>query len=255
MILSATVNVEPLPKSRPRFGGGRAYTDSKTSQYEKLIGWSLRPHVKKRNDVDDLKVTLQIRTKTRQRKDIDNLVKSIFDACNQIVWADDQQVTELHATLSRGSDSPGFDILVEVAEHRSRFCKKCGKSLTKVQSSFCSKDCYDTEQRKGTYRACKGCGSPVYRQNEKSKAIDSYCSHECRWGRTAKCRNCGSEIKGHAKFCGLECSASWYKDRPLKSKLGGKCMDCGKEIARSAKRCRHCYFVSRRSQSKTAKKQ
>jgi Holliday junction resolvase RusA-like endonuclease len=117
IVVSATIDVEPLPKSRPRFGKGGAYTDAKVRRYEEEIGWRLKPHVSKRNDSDDLKVHLAFRTKTRQRKDIDNLIKSIFDACNKVVWNDDQQVTELHVTLSRGSDKPGFDIRVEqVAE-------------------------------------------------------------------------------------------------------------------------------------------
>lgn len=39
---------------------------------------------------------------TNQRKDLDNMVKLVLDAATGILWADDQQVTELAARARRG---------------------------------------------------------------------------------------------------------------------------------------------------------
>jgi len=53
------------------------------------------------------------------KPDIDNLVKSIFDGCNKIVWTDDCQVTDL-LTKKRyqkyGGSEAGIYVLVEELE-------------------------------------------------------------------------------------------------------------------------------------------
>jgi Holliday junction resolvase RusA-like endonuclease len=252
MILDATVAIEPIPKARPRVARGHTYTPERTIQYEQEVGWLLKPKVTERNDRDDLRVRLTFRTKTRQRKDIDNLAKSVLDACNGVVWKDDQQVVDLHAVLVRESPDPGFDIQVEVATARGRSCKKCGAALTVVQQSYCSKGCYDSSQRRGIYRACAGCGQPVYRQAGKAQAKTVYCSPECHLAHGTKCRQCGGPVVGRASgtrsaFCSGECSDAWHRSRPVISKLGGACSECGRPVARKAGRCRACYLASRRA--------
>jgi len=45
--------------------------------------------------------------------DIDNLIKFVLDACNEIIWHDDRSITEIHA-LKVFSDTPRTEIFVNV---------------------------------------------------------------------------------------------------------------------------------------------
>jgi crossover junction endodeoxyribonuclease RusA len=110
----ATIHLvgEPAPKQRPRVGaGGIVYTPAKTQAAEEAIRWQLLSQ-KVQPATGPVAVTLEFRTSTRRRVDLDNLVKLVLDAANGYAWADDAQVVELHATVQRGSTSPGIDLTI-----------------------------------------------------------------------------------------------------------------------------------------------
>jgi len=44
--------------------------------------------------------------------DIDNCIKTVLDALNQIVWIDDRQVTKIAAEIERGDQNPRTEFVI-----------------------------------------------------------------------------------------------------------------------------------------------
>ena len=113
------VSGQPIGKGRPRFTKtGRVYTPQKTKEYETRVrnsAWAemakqrLKPSERRmsvilqscfeipksysKKQVLECQAGVQI----PKRVDLDNLIKSILDGCNGIVWHDDQQVWHISA--------------------------------------------------------------------------------------------------------------------------------------------------------------
>jgi Holliday junction resolvase RusA-like endonuclease len=109
----------PVGKGRPKFARrGKfvtAYTPEKTASYENLVKLAAAEAMQGRAVIDGavsvwigLYVTppaswSQKRQRTAinggifptTKPDLDNCIKGIFDACNEIVWKDDKQAVEL----------------------------------------------------------------------------------------------------------------------------------------------------------------
>lgn len=125
-----TIDGEPRGKGRPRFTkSGHAFTDQKTRDYEKLIGYcykaqggrmlegsigiTIRAYYKiPKNDskkVREAKLTEEIRP--TKKPDIDNITKAILDGLNDIAYKDDAQVTNICASKYY-SDEPRVEVIV-----------------------------------------------------------------------------------------------------------------------------------------------
>ena len=109
---------EVVPKGRPRFTRqGRTYTPKKTHDYESEVAMMAKSAMGSSDPLEtpvavyvyvNYPVPKSYSAKRREacltglerpkRHDIDNVVKSILDACNGIVYVDDVQVVSLHAT-------------------------------------------------------------------------------------------------------------------------------------------------------------
>lgn len=109
----------PVGKGRPRFARRGAfvstYTDSKTASYENLVKVKAeeamrgRPLLEGPVAVDiclyvtapaswsgkKISAALAHQIRPTTKPDMDNVIKGIFDAMNEIVWKDDKQVCEL----------------------------------------------------------------------------------------------------------------------------------------------------------------
>jgi hypothetical protein len=118
-IVSFCVEGNPVPKGRPRFVGGRAFTPEKTRQGE--AGFVLGASAALRGSehllplAGPLKLDLVLvlapmsspakPTKPKphqapgkphhQKPDLDNLLKLVCDALNGLVWHDDAQIAEV----------------------------------------------------------------------------------------------------------------------------------------------------------------
>lgn len=102
-MITITIPIVPVAKGRPRFGGGRVFTPSKTLKYEREIAMIVRKQI--RSSLNGaLSVTLIFsmpkpksckREHPSVRPDIDNLQKSVLDSLNGIAWADDGQIVQL----------------------------------------------------------------------------------------------------------------------------------------------------------------
>jgi len=113
---------EPVAKGRPRLGkAGNVYTPAATTAAERVIGWAVKaahPGVEPTALLVGLAVDFRSRVPATQRNgrpDLDNLCKTVQDALNGIVWGDDSQVVELHATLRRGVPDPGTTLRIYLA--------------------------------------------------------------------------------------------------------------------------------------------
>ena len=109
-----TIPGNPIPKGRPRVTERGTFTPTRTSEYEALV----RGYVALAWHGDPLTValalTLRFYRATAHKCDLDNLVKSISDAIQGVVFEDDAQVWVLHAAKGIDRDNPRVEILVEV---------------------------------------------------------------------------------------------------------------------------------------------
>src|SRR4029434_1508895 len=255
---------EPGTKARPRFGS-KVYTPRETKDAEDYIAWSIRKAYPKLqlNRSHDLGVCVAFFTKNRQRKDLDNLIKLLFDACNGILWADDVQVIQVASTIRRGDTEPRTEFVVyTIGESSTGTCQHCGSALPQRgkqsvknrNNKFCSKTCYDEAQRKGQYVFCWTCKARIYKQNEKLRQARQFCSSRCRaLAHTAEklCRYCQQPFRNrgtgirHQSFCSLICRETWHKTKRMPSQKKGICPRCGVPSTSPGQRCHACFTFER----------
>lgn len=132
-----TVPGKPMGKQRPRFSraSGTAYTPKETANYENLIRLAFTEKYPDHVPTAD-PVILSIcavypipQSWTKKRKiqaalgeifpgkpDIDNIVKIIQDALNDVCWTDDAHIFKLRDVEKRYGDRPGLTVLIEIKE-------------------------------------------------------------------------------------------------------------------------------------------
>ena len=135
LIVTFEVEGDPVPKGRPRFARRgqfvQTYTDAKTIDYETHVAMKARQAIGASEPLQGaLTVFLYLRytippSYSKKRKeaclrgveypkkiDIDNVYKSITDAMNGIIYADDSQIVEAHI-LKCYSLEPGANIMIQ----------------------------------------------------------------------------------------------------------------------------------------------
>jgi crossover junction endodeoxyribonuclease RusA len=95
---------EPLPKERPRFGNGKAYTTDKTAAAETAILDAFEfANPLWEPTIEDVSIQLTFFRKNHRTADLDNLLKTVMDALNRVAFVDDKQVVEIDARRIDGS--------------------------------------------------------------------------------------------------------------------------------------------------------
>ena len=126
MKLYLTIDGEPVAKERPRAsiahkGDGTPYpkmrTPRKTKDAEARIAeaWQAHHAGNLRLESNQLGLDLLFHEGPRQdekQQDLDNLVKLVMDALNQVAWVDDRQIVLFSAEVVRDSDTPLTYIIV-----------------------------------------------------------------------------------------------------------------------------------------------
>jgi Holliday junction resolvase RusA-like endonuclease len=135
LVVTFTVDGDPVPKGRPRFARRgqfvQTYTDAKTIDYETQVAMRARHAIGSTKPLEGaLSVFLYMRytvpaSYSKKRKeaclrgveypkriDIDNVYKSITDAMNGIVYLDDSQIVEAHIKKVYAEES-GANIMVQ----------------------------------------------------------------------------------------------------------------------------------------------
>ena len=111
--LRFTAAGRPVPKGRPRFAKGHAYTPARTAAYESIIGYVAKAAMRGRDPLaEDVRVEVDFHSRTRHRHDADNLLKACLDGMNGVVYLDDAQATDVRARVHRGSDRDATDVRI-----------------------------------------------------------------------------------------------------------------------------------------------
>ena len=87
----------PVPKERPRRGkGGHFYTPQKTLAYEKTVGWAALAARQAQSASWPLherySMNVTIVFADDKGGDFDNVIKSIADGCEGVLWNNDRQI-------------------------------------------------------------------------------------------------------------------------------------------------------------------
>lgn len=113
--LSFTVFGPPQPKQRARKGkGGRWYTPNPTRRYERAVRNVAVLH--RPPDGERYEVVVVCYFADARRRDADNVLKSVMDSCNGVLWADDSLIAR--ATVEKRIDraEPRTEITVRAME-------------------------------------------------------------------------------------------------------------------------------------------
>lgn len=232
IVATVSIDVDPQSKSRPIFSKGRAYTPDKTRQYEKMLAFNFRASLTRQPTASDrFGVRAVFRKETLQRIDVDNMLKAVFDAANDVVWLDDSQCVEVMGKVLRGAPSARIDVVFYLLPDPSPtyLCPKCNIRFRVKRSR--SKN-----------------GPPVYCGQECFRAAqtDAYVDMKCRQC-DGEFELCQSLAKLSAGFCSKTCSLRFYG--ALRKAAGSdtwKCQDCGSAVTRKEYEvCKHCSMKRR----------
>jgi crossover junction endodeoxyribonuclease RusA len=114
LVLRITIPGHPVPKGRPRFArSGHTYTPPRTRKAEDAVAMS---SLTRRHAADHWPVTgpiaMTLAFHVRRPADLDNLVKLVADALQHVVYADDRQIVQLHASRHDKADNPRTEIAI-----------------------------------------------------------------------------------------------------------------------------------------------
>lgn len=251
-----TVEGEPESKSRVRFDARnrRTYTPERTVLAERTMAWRFR-EVARGYTPDPGKsygVVGLFFAATRQRRDVDNMLKLICDALNGLAWVDDNQVLEVagrKAYVDNKAHARTEVLIYELPPVRQRTspCAHCGKPLQTYPSwrgirRFCSPACRSAAMTKPP-KPCAACGKDTPNRRK-------YCSTDCQrhGGRiTQQCAQCGADVERYTSwakngrpFCGHECRATYWRAHRA-AVARGTCVVCGGPTSKKTYlRCRCC---------------
>lgn len=269
LVAEFTVTGEPISKSRARFTkrGSKtfAYTPQKTLDGETAIKAAYLSATHKIGTDKDAAFAVRAHffNGTRQRRDVDNMVKLVLDGLNEVAWPDDNQVLEIAARKSFVPKSEARTVvqvfLIGDMEFPKRPCVRCGAEFRTYDSwesdprakKYCSKECFHARIQERATRKCEQCGCEFV--SEKGTSTTRYCSKECGYaGRRSvtNCAICTAEFSiqnchlSDRNYCSPECIKEHdrivHKERRSKY-FPGTCGICGAGTTRKEyKRCNPC---------------
>lgn len=265
LVATFTVHGEPISKSRARFTkrGSKmvSYTPQKTMDGEKAMAAAYLS-ITKRRGVDPeatFAVHAHFINGTRQRRDVDNMVKLILDGLNDVAWPDDNQVTEIAARKSWATKA---DARTEVTIYRvgvmgrpTQSCLNCGETFPAYDSTregpsarkYCTRTCGAEHRAAKKARVCEHCSNDFQAWGESHET--RFCSKECGYAARradVECSHCGTTFnkqRCHVRainYCSPDCRTAGAKARRSKY-YPGTCAHCGGGTTRKEyTRCQPC---------------
>lgn len=108
------VNGNPVPKQSFRYGSnGRSHQPAEVTAWQMTVKSEANLAMGNRTPMTTpVAVTLDFYLPDRKRRDLDNLAKAVMDACNNVVWKDDNQVHVLKLFKWFGRKETGITVYV-----------------------------------------------------------------------------------------------------------------------------------------------
>jgi Holliday junction resolvase RusA-like endonuclease len=136
MKLTFTIPGPPVPKARARVvatkgGKARSYTPEKTASYQQVVAWrALRarqevsgwPYGRALTPETAARFGLLVTVYHSTRGDWDNYGKAVSDACNGILWHDDEQVCDgrvVKVKVKKGEERAEIEVCVIEVDSRA----------------------------------------------------------------------------------------------------------------------------------------
>lgn len=266
---------EPVSKARARFTkyGSKvhAYTPEKTRVGEDRIkGEYLRAVGSMERDTDaTFRIEVDFYCGTRQRRDVDNMLKLVLDALNGIAYPDDVQVLEVSGRkhFTTKSEARTEIVIFKLTGGMSRPtqpCLRCGTPFLTYESwqsnpggkKYCSPNCAYTHRLETRERSCGHCATTFYAR----KSDQRFCSRDCSNSHGKEeiaCTICGTSFTQFKSWVAIGracCSQDCYaekarrgaRERRTKS-FPGLCLICGTGTTRKEyKRCNTCKLGGRK---------
>jgi len=228
---------EPIAKQRARIGKFGAYTPAKTKQFQKQIAATAIGQLTLPPKPDiALGIRVAFYTQTHQRKDVDNMLKSVMDALNHLAFCDDSQIKEVMAWSAVDCSNPRTEFLVYRLGGLGRdkgFCIQCLKPFVLTKDwhlrLFCSRECWIKSKGDSRIGKCTHCGGTMLLHHEDQK----FCSVRCKGlaERTGfvklVCAYCGTKFEVRpsdaargTKFCSRSCYGKWMLGKPARNSKG-----------------------------------
>ena len=112
-IIGTVIVGEPVPKGRPRFNHktGNVYTPTITRKAEAAVRERLERVRPVRPVPFDVVLWLTFHCSSSRPSDADNLAKLVQDAGIGVIWADDDQIVELHVRRFRKAVKPRSEVV------------------------------------------------------------------------------------------------------------------------------------------------
>jgi Holliday junction resolvase RusA-like endonuclease len=194
-----TVYGEPISKSRARFTNrgskSHSYTPERTREGERLMREAFLEVAPDHEPDSEFAYSVRalFYNGTRQRRDVDNMLKLVLDALNGHAWTDDTQVVEVSARkilVPKGEARTEVAIYeVDVTDPNLARCEQCGKGYMTYESW--------SGARRWCSPACRSVGMARIR---KAKL-------------TRKCERCGKEFESaDARYCSMTCREQGHVD-------------------------------------------
>ncbi len=265
LLATFTVQGEPVSKSRARFTkrGSKtyAYTPQKTLDGELAVARAFEEvagDYEVRGDVT-FRVEAEFHNGTRQRRDVDNMVKLILDGLNEVAWQDDSQVMEIEACkrfVARAEARTVVRIFLTGAlEVPTSDCVRCGTPFRTYESwatnpngkKYCSAECCYRHRVERRQRTCQQCGRGFLAWGESKET--KFCSVACKaaHGRVElTCDACQTRFTKarsavrKTNYCTPECQVLGASNRRSVI-FPGVCDTCGAGTTRKEyRRCGRC---------------
>lgn len=278
LVAKLVVPGEPKSKARPKFTtrGGKvvAYTPKDTQVAEAKFKAAYLEQMKdvETNDQAAFVIHATFYNGTRQRRDVDNMLKAVLDGLNKTAFPDDVQVIEVvgrKVYVGKEGDPRTEVFLYRNGEMGAPHhpCETCGKLFKTYDSwmnrkRFCSKACGDESRRLKRLRTCKQCGEK-FENRQANPEYGIYCSRDCSSEAkraNLKCDHCNSEFTKQRclvrkkNYCSDECMRAARSVR-RKSRMVAECQDCGGGVTRKEyKRCNSCRISHEKVMGKPRKK-
>lgn len=271
LIAAFTVAGEPVSKARARFTGKgskvRAYTPAKVLTAEQAVAFAFTSAGGRYDPSTETTYMVEATfyNGTRQRRDVDNMMKLILDGLNKVAWVDDTQVMDI---VGRKRFTTKAEARTEVRVYRAgtfnrltAACLHCRKDYVAYESTkdkvrYCSAACRRAAQVAARSRTCEQCGTPFLAHG--ASASQRFCSKECRSqnGRiTIPCKICGTEFRQYRSwaatrpYCSQECVVEQNRrvarERRTRT-FPGSCAICGAGTTRKEyRRCNPCKLAGK----------